>query len=152
MNLSKSGYRAARKKAIVSADRPKLDNITDWLNRNNFGVRVSESNKVIKMNDCIIHETDLILNGKVHLQHDTVKVHCELGFENIENDRDRHRIKTLHRNSHYYKNNIPFCVLNQDLASMLNLNEGALTVYLYYHTLMLENSKSLLTDRRDEKQ
>ncbi|UVF62318.1 hypothetical protein [Nitrososphaeria virus YSH_462411] len=141
MRGNKSGYNAGRKKAVIGADRPKLDNITDWLNKNNFGVRVSESNKIIKINDHIHHETDLVLNNKVHLQHDTVKVHCELGYEDIENDRDKHRIKTLKRNSHYYNYNIPFCVLNQDLASMLNLNEGALTVYLYYHTLMLENAR-----------
>lgn len=139
--MKKSGYNAGRKKAVVSADRSKLDNITDWLNKNNFGVRVSESNKIIKINDSIQHETDLLLNNKVHLQHDTVKVHCELGLEYIEKDTDKHRIRTLQRNSHYYNANIPFCVLNQDLASMLNLNEGALTVYLYYHTMMYENAR-----------
>lgn len=137
--MKKSGYNSARKKAIVGADRPKLDNITQWLNKNNFGVRVSESNKIIKINDMILHETDLILNGIVHLQHDTVKVHCELGYELIPNDRDKHRIKTLERNKHYIQAKIPYCVLNQDLASMLGLDESRLTVYLYYHTIMLRN-------------
>ena len=138
--MTKSGYNAARKKAVVGADRPKLDNITQWLIKNNYGVRVSESNKIININDSIKHETDLILNGIVHLQHDTVKVHCELGYELIENDRDKHRIRTLQRNIHYVKAGIPICVLNQDLASMLGLNEASLTVYLYYHTMMLKNA------------
>lgn len=138
--MSKSGYNAARKKALVSADRPKLDNITDWLNRNNFGVRVTKSNEIIHHGD-FLHETDLLLNNKVHLQHDTVKVHCELGFEKVINDRDRHRMRTLKRNTDYLREGIPFCVLNQDLAAMLGLDEGALTVYLYYHTIMMENSR-----------
>ncbi len=36
---------------------------------------------------------------------------------------------------------IPFCVLNEDLAKMLGLDEGPLTAYLYYHSLMLENAR-----------
>ena len=146
--MKKSGYQAARKKAIVGADRPKLDAITDYLNTCNMGVRVSSSNHVIVNrffeNKTCSHETDLVLNSRVHLQHDTVKVHCELGLEKIECDRDKHRIKTLQRNTNYLRANIPFCVLNEDLARMLGLHEGALTVYLYYHTMMLENARSSL--------
>ena len=141
MTDTKSGYRAGRKKAVVGADRPKLDAITKYLSENNVGVHVSQSNKIVKMSDKIVHETDLLLNGKVHLQHDTVKVHCDLGFERIENDRDKHRLRTLRRNSHYLGAKIPFCVLNEDLARMLGLEEGPLTAYLYYHTMMYENAR-----------
>ena len=143
MRGKNSGYNAGRKKAVVGADRPKLDYITNWLRVNSFGVRVSLSNyKFTNSNfKTIGHETDLILNGTVHLQHDTVKVHSEIGFERVENDKNKHRIRTLRRNADYLRANIPFCVLNQDLARELQLNEGALTVYLYYHTMMNANAR-----------
>ena len=149
-----SGYNAARKKALVGADRNKLDYITNWLKTNHTGVQVSNSNCHIQIDDekGIFHhkrESDLVLNQRVHVQHDTVKVHCELGFESTPNDRsdkDKKRNKTAKRNSEYWdkwmKTGTPFIVINQDLARMLDLNEGALTAYLYYHALMLENARN----------
>jgi len=149
--MKTSGYNAARKKAIVGADRPKLDYITNWLKVNNTGVHVSKSEYRFTDDSFKVssRETDLFLNNKVHLQHDTVKVHCELSFERLEDsreDKDKKRNKTLRRNIDYWnywmKTGQPFIVLNQDLARLLNLNEGALTAYLYYHSMMLENSRN----------
>ena len=139
----------ATKKALVNHDRPKLDYIEDYLSKNQFGVRVSKSNHRFDnkefLNKPKNHESDLILNGKIHCQHDTVKTHCELGFEIEESkneNKEKKRQQTLKRNMGYYKAQLPFFVINQDLAKLLNLDEGALTVYLYYHTLMLHNARS----------
>ena len=151
MRGKNSGYNAGRKKATVGADRPKLDYITNWLKRSNTGVQVSKSEYRFEDNNFTTptRETDLLLNGKVHLQHDTIKVHCELGYEKFEGergDKDKKRNKTLKRNNDYWKywmeKGEPFIVLNQDLAKLLDLNEGALTAYLYYHALMLENART----------
>ena len=71
-------------------------------------------------------ETDLVLNKKVHLQHDTVKIHGELGFETT---------KTLRRNADYERAGLPYIIINEDLAKANNLEEGDLTEYLYYHEL-----------------
>lgn len=151
MKQKTSGFNAARKKAVVGADRNKLDYITNWLKVNNFGVQVSKSEYRFDHSEFSTpsRETDLKLNDRVHLQHDTVKVHCELGYESPDsdrNDKDKKRLKTAVRNHDYWNlwmsTGEPFVVLNQDLARMLELNEGALTAYLYYHALMLENART----------
>lgn len=148
MSKQKS-YSNHTKKKTPMRDRPKLDYITNWLKVNNVGVTVTMSeyqfsNDLFRVNT---RETDLLLNGKVHLQHDTVKAHCKLGSESQEDKGEtaKNRYKTAKRNWDYYKlwmsTGQPFVVLNQDLARYLNLNEGALTAYLYYHATMLENAR-----------
>ena len=149
--MKTSGYNAGRKKATVGADRPKLDYITNWLKVNSTGIHVSKSNYYVEspVFKTKTRDTDLFLNNNVHLQHDTVTCHCELGYERLEDDerhdKDKKRKKTAIRNSEYYKlwmsTGEPFVVLNQQLAAMLGLNEGALTAYLYYHARMLENAR-----------
>ena len=76
---------------------------------------------------------DLTFTGGIKpilLEHDTVKAHGELGFEN-EN--------TLKRNKDFARAGIPFAVINADLAKMYSLNESSLAAYLYYHELMKIN-------------
>ena len=93
-------------------------------------------NKLVKhgsfhtKNSC--RETDIWLNKKVHLQHDTVKIHGELGFGNE---------KTLRRNADYERSGLPYIIINQDLAKMCNLDEGDLTEYLFYHELSKVNAR-----------
>jgi hypothetical protein len=149
---NKSGFNAGRKKATTGADRNKLDKITKYLNDNHTGVHVSKSNHHVK-NEIFktgVRETDLLLNNKVHLQHDTVTVHCELGYENVQfeaerSDKDKKRVRTKTRNGEYWQywmeTGNPFVVINQDLAKMLGLDEGPLTAYLYYHAMMLDNAR-----------
>ncbi len=126
----------ATKKATQNHDRPKLDYIENYLMNDNHGVKVSKSNHRFDnpnfLNKPKNHESDLILNDKGHLQHDTVKTHGELGFEDE---------KTQQRNAGYYRAGLPLSVINQDLAKSLGLDEGPLTVYLYYHSLMLKNAR-----------
>ena len=77
------------------------------------------------------HVPDLILNKTVILEHDTQKMHGELGFEEG---------KTLRRNADYIITKRPFFVINQDLARYCKLDEIGLSQYLYYHTLMIEKA------------
>lgn len=71
----------------------------------------------------------------VLIEHDTQKVHGELSDPNE---------KTLARNADYMRANIPFIIINSDLAKLNNLDEADLTVYLYYHKLMEIKSKEEL--------
>jgi len=68
-------------------------------------------------------------------EHDTVKVHGELGFENQ---------KTVRRNADYTRAKEPFIVINEDLCKSLNLDQGDVAIYLYYHKLMELKSKEEL--------
>jgi len=71
----------------------------------------------------------------VLIEHDTQKIHGELSEPNE---------KTLRRNADYMRADIPFIVINSDLAKMNNLDEADLTIYLYYHKLMEIKSKEEL--------
>lgn len=77
---------------------------------------------------------DLTFTGtkpRILLEHDTVRVHGELGFENE---------KTLKRNRDFARAKIPFAVINADLCDVLGLDESAVAAYMHYHTLMLLNA------------
>lgn len=67
------------------------------------------------------------------LEHDTTKIHGELGFENE---------RTVKRNRDYGMTNRPFFVINQELCKILCLDEAKLATYLYYHTISQYNSKN----------
>jgi len=69
---------------------------------------------------------DLILNKQIFLEHDTAKIHGELGFANT---------KTLRRNADYERAGIDYVIINQDLAKECHLDEADLAEYLYYHKL-----------------
>jgi len=60
------------------------------------------------------------------LEHNTTKVHGELGYENIESRR---------KYADYIKGKQHFLIINQDLCKELNIDEGGLAIYLYYHEL-----------------
>lgn len=77
------------------------------------------------------HIPDLYLNKRIILEHDTVKTHGEMGYENE---------KTIRRNTDYIITKRPFFVINQDLAKYCKLDEVRLAEYLYYHTLMMEKA------------
>jgi len=69
------------------------------------------------------------------IEHDTQKIHGELSDPNK---------KTLARNADYMRANIPFIIINSDLAKLNNLDEANLCVYLYYHKLMEIKSREEL--------
>ncbi len=132
---NKSGYRAGVKKATRALDARKLDYITtqlelltkpiyckmnEWIKNVNFQTRN------------FMRETDILLNNTVHLQHDTEKIHGELGFENE---------KTLRRNADYERAGLPYIIINQDLAKMCDLDAADLAEYLYYHELSKRNAR-----------
>jgi hypothetical protein len=116
----------ARKNATSNFDERKLDYIQrnsklNWLSHNAvLDIRFSTPNK--------IRLPDLLIKGipEVILEHDTVKLHSELGYENE---------RTHKRNQDYARANRPFFVINEDLAKLLKLDEAALSTYLYFHTL-----------------
>jgi len=60
------------------------------------------------------------------LEHNTTKVHGELGFENS---------KSRTKYADYIRGKQHFIIINQDLCKELNIDEGDLAVYLYYHEL-----------------
>jgi len=116
----------AKKNATRNFDASKLDYIQqksplNWLSDNTIvDPRFSTPNKV-RFPDLIIKGTPEII-----LEHDTIKVHGELGYCNE---------RTHKRNQDYAKSNRPFIIVNEDLAKMLKLDEAALATYLYYHEL-----------------
>ena len=78
-----------------------------------------------------MRETDILMHGVIHLQHDTVKIHGELGYENV---------KTIRRNCDYERAGLSWIVINQDLAKNCNLDEADLAEYLFYHELAKRNA------------
>jgi len=123
----KQGIQHARGKRTRNFDAKKLDNIVMQL----AGLTVPIS---CKMNVMVknknfqtrnsFRETDILLNDMVHLQHDTVKIHGELGYGNT---------KTVRRNADYERAGLPYVIINEDLAKMCGLDEADLTEYLFYH-------------------
>ena len=116
----------ARKNARRNFDGNKLDYIQkhsklNWLSDNTIiDQRFSTPNKE-RLPDLIIKGTPEII-----LEHDTIKVHGELGYSNE---------RTHKRNQDYAKANRPFIIVNEDLAKLLKLDEASLATYLYYHEL-----------------
>jgi len=134
----KQGIQYAQKKATRNFDAKKLDNIVMQLEELNRPIYCKMN---VMLKDYDFHtrnhyrETDILLNKTVHLQHDTVNIHGELGFENV---------KTLRRNADYARARIPYIIINQDLAKMCNLDEADLTEYLFYHELSKINARRVL--------
>ena len=116
----------AKKNAVSNFDQKKLDNIQTksqihWLQHETIkDEKFSTPNK--------IRQPDLIVKGvpQIILEHDTIKVHGELGYSNE---------RTHKRNQDYAKANRPFIIVNEDLAKLLKLDEASLATYLYYHEL-----------------
>ena len=135
----KQGIQHATRKSTRGLDANKLDKIEAHVENLIKPIRVRERNLIVHnkkfktRNNC--RETDLLLNNIVHLQHDTVKIHGELGFENE---------KTIRRNADYLRAKLPLIIINQDLAKSCNLDEGDLTEYLFYHKLSELNAEEYL--------
>ena len=134
----KQGIQHATKKSTRGLDAKKLDNISahlQTLNKPIHSIRNLwlKNEKFLTKNK--MRETDLLLNNIIHLQHDTVKIHGELGFENE---------KTIRRNADYMRAKLPLIIINQDLARSCNLEEGDLAEYLFYHKLSELNAEEYL--------
>ena len=134
----KQGIQHATRKSTRGLDAKKLDFISAHL--------MTLNRSIGSIRNLIIHnekfgtknknrETDLLLNNIIHLQHDTVKIHGELGFETE---------KTIRRNADYLRAKLPLIIINQDLAKSCNLDEGNLTEYLFYHKLSELNAEEYL--------
>jgi len=135
----KQGIQHATRKSTRGLDAKKLDFISAHLQTLNKPIHTSTRNLWIKNEKFLtknkLRETDLLLNNIVHLQHDTVKIHGELGFENE---------KTIRRNADYMRAKLPLIIINQDLAKICELDEARLSVYLFYHKLSELNAEEYL--------
>lgn len=126
MKSNKRFIDQARKNTGRNFDAKKLDYIQknsglNWISESTIAdVKFSTPNK-IRLPDLVIRGTPEII-----LEHDTVKLHGELGYENE---------RTLKRNQDYARSNRPFFIINEDLAKHLGLDEARLAAYLYYHSL-----------------
>jgi len=126
------------KKQTRGSDAKKLDYLEMHLI--NAGIPVVREREIIVDQYTASHYRfrvpDLyVTTTNVVIEHDTVKIHGELSDPNK---------KTLRRNADYISANIPFIVINEDLAKMFNLDQGDLAIYLYYHELMKLKSKEEL--------
>ena len=112
--------------AVRNFDAKKLDRIQKGSNLNWLQGETILDIKFSTPNN--IRLPDLLVKGipEVILEHDTVKLHGELGFENE---------KTIKRNQDYARANRPFFIINEDLAKHLGFDESKLATYLYYHTI-----------------
>lgn len=116
----------AKKKAGRNFDSHKLDYIQKysglhWLS----GDTITDPNFTTPNK---IRLPDLIVKGipQVILEHDTTRLHGELGYENE---------RTLKRNQDYARTNRIFCVINEDLCKLLGLDQAKLATYQYYHSI-----------------
>jgi len=128
---NKSFLYKATKNATRNHDAAKLDILQDKFSKYRIPTirehticdeKFSTPNK--------LHIPDITINKEIILEHDTAKIHGELGFENK---------KTLARNTDYHTSGRPFCVINEDLCKELFIDQGSLAIYLYYHELMKIN-------------
>jgi len=136
MGKQNSFIQRATKNATRNHDAKKLDPIQrDLLN---LGIPTIREKTIYdeKFTQSRHERTpDLTFTGgeRILLEHDTVKTHGELGFENE---------KTLKRNRDFARAGISFVVINADLCKMYGLDESNLSAYLYYHELMKINCKN----------
>lgn len=75
---------------------------------------------------------DFIINKRVILEHDTWKIHGDLNDPNEA---------TLKRNVDHCLGDLPWCIINADLAKQCGLDEAKLALYLYYHTLAVDQAR-----------
>jgi len=124
----KQGLQIATRKAERNHDARKLDYIQKHLNQANILTKreVSHiSEQYHTPNNTRV--PDLTFIGRdIVLEHDTTKIHGELGWENE---------RTLNRNKDYCRAGVARITINQDLAKHLGLDEANLAIYLYYHKI-----------------
>ena len=122
------------KKATRNFDANKLDYLQTELNKSGIPTirehTIHSFNFQTKNQNRIPDLTVTSLN--IIIEHDTQKVHGELGYENG---------KTVRRNADYTRANIPFVVINADLAKQFHLDESELAAYLVYHEKMKINAE-----------
>lgn len=122
----------AKGKAVRNFDAGKLDYLQEGLQRYALpSVREQTIIDQLFSTPNNVRNPDLFVNKLILIEHDTVKLHGELGWENE---------RTLRRNADYIITGRPFTVVNADLAKELGLDEKNLVVYLYYHELMKINA------------
>ena len=131
--MKKSFLHRATRKAARNHDAKKLDILQKKFN----GYHIPTVREKTVANEKFstknkIHIPDIMISGKIILEHDTAKVHGELGFENT---------KTSARNRDFFLAGMPFYVINEDLCRELGLDQASLAVYMYYHELMRINSQ-----------
>lgn len=122
----------AKKSAGRNWDAKKLDVLQYGLTRYNLGsIREKTITDDSFSTPNKVRNPDLIIGKTVIVEHDTVKIHGELGFENE---------RTVRRNGDYVITNRNFIIINEDLAKELGIDEAKLVVYLYYHEIMKINA------------
>lgn len=126
MTSSQRFINKAKKEALRNFDAVKLDYIQEhsklrWLAGESIFDEKFETKNHFRM-------PDLLTPGfpEIILEHDTVKLHSELGMENE---------RTVRRNQDYVRTKRPFFVINEDLAKHLKLDEANLATYMYYFIL-----------------
>ena len=132
MRGNKSFIHQATKKAERNHDAPKLDYIQNnskikWFREIPVYDNLFSTQNYMRVPDLAAQ----IKNTWVILEHDTVNLHGELGYEND---------KTKRRNNDYARTKRPYFVINQELCKALGLDQAKLSEYLYYHTLSQINS------------
>ena len=126
------GYRAAVKKATRSHDAKKIDMLQTHLDCAGLHTLREQVifNKEFKNG---VRVSDLYFKDKkIILEHNTVKVHGELGMENA---------KTRAKYADYLRGEQHFFIINEDLCKELNLDQGDLSIYLYYHELAKQKAE-----------
>lgn len=128
MDMQKNGrfLNEARKNATRNHDAKKLDPIQEYLQSKGIPTvrEVTEHDERFSTPNKIRIPDLRVTNWDIRLEHDTVKVHGELGFVND---------KTVSRIMDYLVSSKPCVILNEDLARHLHLPENELSLYLIYH-------------------
>jgi len=132
MPKSQKWINRAKGKTTRNFDAGKLDYLQEGLLAYSLG-SIREKTIIDPMFSTSnnVRNPDLIIGKRVIMEHDTVKLHGELGYENN---------RTLKRNADFTITGRPFTVINADLAKTLGLDESMLAVYLYYHECMKINA------------
>lgn len=132
MGGKKSFIHRANKKTTRNWDAGKLDKLQKALTLYSIGsIREKTITHDLFSTPNKLRVPDLLIGNMIIIEHDTIKIHGELGYEN-----DR----TVRRNGDYMITGKPFAVINEDLAYQLGLDEGMLAIYLYFHEVMKINA------------
>lgn len=132
MKGNKSFIHKATKNADRNHDAPKLDYIQNNSKVKWFREIPVYDNRFSTINHMRVPDLSAQTKSNwVILEHDTVNIHGELGYENE---------RTKNRNRDYARTKRPYFIINQELCKILCLDEYKLSDYLYYHTLSQINA------------
>ena len=126
---------AVIRKALRNFDATKLDYLQTQLNI--VGIPTIREHAIHNLNFQTKNQVripDLIVTNlnNIIIEHDTQKVHGELGYENE---------KTVRRNADYMRAGFHFAVINADMAKECGLNEAGLARYLIPYEKMKINAE-----------